>query len=292
MPPGEEAVLILRAVASAPRPTNGLTGLQATLFRAIVQAMLGLDVDLHALEPVEADGVAGARAGRDRKLRPRLVQHMELLNLVLQPLDHAAARRVEVFAEEPCIGDECVHRLRALAEGSLQLAAHDFDRNRFLKRFDIDSRPAGVPSANCHPTRSVATSTTSTSCAGWRFRHAGLHATPAREHDWVHVLADYGTVEAEIEAFGFIARASDAPDVFALHLDELRRDLGAPPTSLGNDRGRQHPALASRRHEPRPAGPGSEREGSNRHHVPRAIEAGAMTAKPCDPTATAQEEGR
>ena len=47
----------------------------------------------------------------------------------------------------------------------------------------------------------------------------------------MHVLADYGTVETEIEVFGFIARASDAPDVFALHVDGLRRDLGVPPTS-------------------------------------------------------------
>ena len=108
----------------------------------------------------------------------------------------------------------------------------------------------------------------------------------------MHVLADYGTVEAEIEVFGFIARASDAPDVFALNVDELRRDLGVPPTSPGNDRGRQRPALASRRHETRRAGRGSEREGANRHHVPRASEAGAMTAKPCDPTATAQEQHR
>jgi hypothetical protein len=33
-------------------------------------------------------------------------------------------------------------------------------------------------------------------------------------------------------------------------------------------------------------------EVSNRHHVSRGSEAGAITAKPCDPTATAQEEGR
>jgi hypothetical protein len=43
---------------------------------------------------------------------------------------------------------------------------------------------------------------------------------------------------------------------------------------------------------PCPAGRGSAPEDPNRHHVPRASEAGAMTAKPCDPTATAQEEGR
>jgi len=37
------------------------------------------------------------------------------------------------------------------------------------------------------------------------------------QHDWVHVLADYGTtVEAELEVFGFIARANDDMRAFSL----------------------------------------------------------------------------
>jgi hypothetical protein len=89
-----------------------------------------------------------------------------------------------------------------------------------------------------------------------------------------------------------IAWASDDPDVFALHLDELRRDLGAPPkspetTAAGSVRpwhldgmsDAQRAAAASWR---APTGTMS----------PGASEAGAMTAKPCDPTATAPEEGR
>ena len=37
------------------------------------------------------------------------------------------------------------------------------------------------------------------------------------QHDWVHVLADYGSrLEAEIEVFAFMARASDNPEAFAL----------------------------------------------------------------------------
>ena len=37
------------------------------------------------------------------------------------------------------------------------------------------------------------------------------------QHDWVHVLADYGsTVESEIEVFAFIARANDDPRAFSL----------------------------------------------------------------------------
>jgi hypothetical protein len=37
------------------------------------------------------------------------------------------------------------------------------------------------------------------------------------QHDWVHVLADYGTkVESELEVFAFIARANDDPKAFSL----------------------------------------------------------------------------
>src|SRR4029077_19925827 len=37
------------------------------------------------------------------------------------------------------------------------------------------------------------------------------------QHDWVHVLADYGTkVESELEVFAFIARANDDPRGFSL----------------------------------------------------------------------------
>jgi hypothetical protein len=37
------------------------------------------------------------------------------------------------------------------------------------------------------------------------------------QHDWVHVLADYGTtVEAEVEVFGLIARANDDMRAFSL----------------------------------------------------------------------------
>jgi hypothetical protein len=37
------------------------------------------------------------------------------------------------------------------------------------------------------------------------------------QHDWVHVLTDYGTtVESELEVFAFIARANDDPRAFSL----------------------------------------------------------------------------
>ena len=60
----------------------------------------------------------------------------------------------------------------------------------------------------------------------WQLYHARGFEFPGRpgsappllsQHDWVHVLADYGTtVEAELEVFAFIARANDDMRAFSL----------------------------------------------------------------------------
>ena len=222
VPHGEEAVLIVRGLASAPRQTNGLTGLQATLFRAIVHAMLGLDVDVHALEPVEPDEFAGA-----------------------------LAREAEIEAF-----------------GFIALASDDPD---------AFALPAMV--INLFETDAVMGSTGISDVAA---RHLSRPGMPAR-------LATHF-------AAARLSRRQRLLRVRLVRTDGAGPRRAAPrtwPTAnvTGSDCGRQRPALASRRHEPRPAGRGSEREGSNWHHVTRASEAG-MTAKSCDPTTTAQEEGR
>jgi hypothetical protein len=53
---------------------------------------------------------------------------------------------------------------------------------------------------------------------GFRFPGEPGSAPPLlAQHDWVHVLADYGSVVAsELEVFAFIARASDNPQAFTL----------------------------------------------------------------------------
>jgi hypothetical protein len=60
----------------------------------------------------------------------------------------------------------------------------------------------------------------------WELYRARGFAVPGRpgsappllaQHDWVHVLADYGTtVESELEVFAFIARANDDMRAFSL----------------------------------------------------------------------------
>jgi hypothetical protein len=69
-PHGQEAGLIVRALASAPRPTNGLMVLQAARSKGRRRAMLGLDVDLHPLEPVEPTCSAKSRRAPDNGRSP------------------------------------------------------------------------------------------------------------------------------------------------------------------------------------------------------------------------------
>ena len=53
---------------------------------------------------------------------------------------------------------------------------------------------------------------------GYRFPGTPGSASPyLAQHDWIHVLAEYGTtVESEVEVFGLISRANDDPAGFAL----------------------------------------------------------------------------
>jgi len=53
---------------------------------------------------------------------------------------------------------------------------------------------------------------------GYRFPGTAGSASPyLAQHDWIHVLAEYGTtVESEVEVFGLISRANDDPAGFAL----------------------------------------------------------------------------
>jgi hypothetical protein len=72
------------------------------------------------------------------------------------------------------------------------------------------------------------------------------------QHDWVHVLADYGsTVEAEIEVFAFIARGNDDPRAFSLLAQVISLfETGYAATGMGlfqYDRGHlSHQGMAVR----------------------------------------------
>ena len=247
-PDAAEVATVARGVISAVAPAGGLTGLQQTLLAAMFHALTGFDIDPAAVQaglaerPYSAQEFAQDLHRRNAAFRGRIVQTMITAELVLDPLPAAVAARVAEFAAELAVHDDLENVLHASADRGRRLAAIDFDRNGYLHDFDpghtahlhvadgalhgpwtpVEDDPAlaarwaalgelppgtlGRGVYDFYKTR------------GFAFPGSPGSAPPLlAQHDWVHILADYGTrVESEIEVFAFIARANDDLHAFSL----------------------------------------------------------------------------
>jgi hypothetical protein len=240
-PDASEAAVTARGCASAAAPASGLTPLQRVLLEALFPAMTGHAVDLSDLVPMSAHEFALALAPRDLQFRTRGVQIMLVAALVLRPLPPEVAARVADFAQELCVDDSMIGVARRFATGSLGLAAIDFERNGYTSEWRPDDASA------LHTSTELASAwEASVDDPALAARWAALESLPPEslgrrvwelyrargfsfpgtkgsappllaQHDWVHVLTDYGTtVESELEVFGFIARANDDMRAFSL----------------------------------------------------------------------------
>jgi hypothetical protein len=236
----QEVVLIARGIATAIAPDTGITDVQAELLEAIALALTGIAVDYHKLEPLSAEELANALAGRDMSFRHRIVHHMVLGELVLRPIPVAVAHRVAVYAQALGVQDEFVRVARRYAQGAYGLAWMDLQRNGFVEHVrQAADEPSGSKSAvpdpfepaNLDPELAarwdafveLPVDTLGRSVRemydGRGFAIPGAPGgAPAylAQHDFVHVLADYGTnLKGELEVFGFIGRADPDPKGFA-----------------------------------------------------------------------------
>jgi hypothetical protein len=240
-PTGTEAQLTAEGIASAASPDGGLTAFQRVLLEAICSAMTGHKVDLSNFPPMTPEQFAEVLRLRELMFRTRGVQLMLLCALVLRPLPIDVAEKIASYAYELGVDEGMVDVARELAEGALGLAAVDFDRNGYTSVWGADE------SQTLHTTTALASAWDSSIddpalAARWAeletlpewtlgrritdfyrargFVYPGLpgSAPPLlAQHDWVHVLADYGTtVESELEVFAFIARANDDMRAFSL----------------------------------------------------------------------------
>jgi hypothetical protein len=240
-PSATEVQIIGRGIASAAANGSTLTDLQRALLEAQFVSMTGYAVDLHHPEPITPEAFALELAPRDLGFRSRIVQLMLLAALVLRPLPDAVVDQVAAFARELAVDDELIRVAHEFASGSLGLAAIDFERNGYTSEWHPDD------AAVLHTSHELAGAwelavTDPELAARWRalealpdgtlgflvsrlYRARGFDypGTPGSappllaQHDWVHVLADYGTtVESELEVFGFIARSNDDMHAFSL----------------------------------------------------------------------------
>jgi hypothetical protein len=240
-PDVHETELVARGVSTAAAAPGGITEVQRAVINATVESMSGYVLDVAELPPLGADEFAEAMRFRDQAFRSRMVQVMLLLELLLVPLPPEVTKRVEEYATALGVEDQMLRVTREIARGSLGLALIDFERSGYFEKM------MELPPEHLHTERALADAWEGV-CADeplaqrwsalgqcpegslglgvWRFYCARGFSFPGSpgsapptlaQHDWIHVLADFGsTVECEIEVFGFISRANDDPEAFAL----------------------------------------------------------------------------
>jgi len=239
--PGFDEVLgVARGMASAVAPASGITEVQATILRAVTQAVTGFEIEYCALEPLGPEELADLLTRRGLDYRHRIVHHMVLAEIVLRPLPPDVATRVSTYAAALGVTDDFVQLAHRYAEGTLDLASFDLQRNGFLERWSDDrSAPLHTEAALTHPFEDADVDPGlearwagfadldegSLGRAVWKmYRERGfqLPGTPGAataylaQHDFVHILADYGTrMESELEVFALVGRADPDPKGFA-----------------------------------------------------------------------------
>jgi hypothetical protein len=234
----EEVTLVARGIATAVAPESGLTDVQAELLEAIAAALTGHRVDYRTLEPLGPAELADVLAARDLGYRQRIVHHMVLGELVLRPIPVVVAHRVAKYAEALGIKDDFVRVARRYAQGAYGLAWMDLERSGFVEHVQNadgaveERRHAGIdvprPVDPELAARWEAFAELPPDTLGfqvWDMYDSRAFALPGApggpdphlaQHDFVHVLADYGTnLRGEVEVFALIGRANPDPQGFA-----------------------------------------------------------------------------
>jgi len=232
----EEVTLVARGIATAVAPETGLTGVQAELLEAIAAALTGHRVDYRSLDPLGPAELADVLADHTLEYRQRIVHHMVLGELVLRPIPVAVAHRVAKYAEALGIKDNFVRVARRYAQGAYGLAWMDLERSGFVEHVrdadDEEAREASkIAPADLDPALEARWQEfadlprDSLGFAVWDMYDSRGFALPGApggalpylaQHDFVHVLADYGTnLRGEVEVFGLIGRADPDPKGFA-----------------------------------------------------------------------------
>jgi len=240
-PDAMESRVIAGGIAGAVAVDGHLTSLQRMLIEATVDSMTGFVVPAHHVPRLSAEEFARAVAQRDELWRQRMLQFMLIGALVLSPLPESVVNNVENYAHELGVSNDMLRVAEEYAHGSLGLALIDFERSGYMDEWDPERAKV------LHTSRAIDDAWQQCSlddalAQQWealrelpggslgrevvKFYDARGFVFPGRpgsappllaQHDWVHVLADYGsTVESELEVFTFISRANDDPRAFSL----------------------------------------------------------------------------
>ncbi len=240
-PDAEEARIIAGGVAGAVAVDGQFTSLQRMIMEATLESMTGFVVPVEHVPRLSAEQFARAVAQRDALWRQRMLQFMLVCALVLSPLPESVVDAIEEYANELGVSNDMLRVAQDYAHGSLGLALIDFERSGYMNGWE-PTRAEVLHSSRALDDAWQTVVSDEAMARDWeslrdlpegslgrevvKFYDARGFVFPGRpgsappllaQHDWVHVLADYGsTVECELEVFTFISRANDDPRAFSL----------------------------------------------------------------------------
>jgi hypothetical protein len=239
-PDAAEVRTIAGGVAGAVAIDGRLNSLQRLLTESIIESMTGFVVPAQHVPQLDPEQFAHAMARRDEAFRHRMLHFMLVNALVMSPVPEPVVDRIDEYARELGVTDDMLRVAHRYSHGNMGLALMDFERSGYMETWDpTHVEPLHTSRAlNDAWEQCVADEGLAGQWAALRelpdgtlgrevvkFYDARGFVFPGRQgsappllaqHDWVHVLTDYGsTVESEVEVFAFIARANDDPHAFS-----------------------------------------------------------------------------
>jgi hypothetical protein len=232
----DHAETVARAVVGACRLDGWDAPLQPRLLHTLFNRLLGCDLDFDTLPPLAAPEVAAIL--RSQQERDELIQLMVTMEALCNPLPPRLEQSVARWAADLHVHERALVYVRDLALGEINKAVHDFYRMNWIG--DLDRRsPAfqGLLSRVGDRAYALTTEPNPEEAARWgrlgetppgsigrsvwefyAMRGFGYPGQPGAvnaaiaQHDWVHVLADYGTTPlGEIEVLSFQTAATRTP---------------------------------------------------------------------------------
>jgi hypothetical protein len=231
--PREHAEVVARAVVGACRLDGWQSPVQPQLLHTLFNRLLGQDLDFEKIAPLSPVEVAKTLSGAEE--RRELIHLMVAIEMLSNPLPQRLERSVVQWATALHVHEHDLLYVRDLARGEFTKAVHDFYRMSWIG--DLDRRSPEIEALLRHAGDKAYALTVEAdpvevarwnvlgSCpqgslgrSVWDFYQMRGFPFPGQpgsvnaavaQHDWIHVLADYGTTPmGEIETSAFYNAAT------------------------------------------------------------------------------------
>jgi hypothetical protein len=256
--PREHAEIVARAVVGACRLEGWQSPVQPQLLHTLFNRLLGQDLDFEKIEPLSAAEVAATLSSPAE--RQELIHLMVAIEMLCNPLPERLERSVVQWATALHVHERALLYARELARGELTKAVHDFyrlswigDLDRRSPEFEALLRHTGdkayALTVEADPAEAARWSALASCPQGsigrslggfYQMRGFAFPGQPGSvnvavaQHDWIHVLADYGTTPmGEIEVSAFYNSSTRTPSAMLVLIGVLALfESGLMPASL------------------------------------------------------------